>query len=445
MPPEAQFDSQRFRDCLERDLERVVFVEDSNRITADSLRTAVHLLAARMRESGVRRFAVYSNKPSVLATCLLASTEAESELLLLRSPHDSNHSLLNAAHVNGVIEENLEVRRIVNLDEPPPAGAGVLISTSGTSGTPKIVRHSLATLMGRIRPAVSKKKSVRWLLTYQPYGFAGIQIILTVLATDSTMVCLSEMNVPCLAWAAVDHAVTHISGTPTFWRAFVLSLTATGARPDLEQITLGGEIVDQATLDLLRVTFPNARCAHIYASTEAGALFSVQDGQAGFPSRWLHEPVDDVRLRIREGVLEVRSPRQMLSYTNGDHANHTHDGWLITGDRVEERGDRVYFCGREDSLINVGGAKVTPEEVESALLGIRGVFDLRAFAVPNPITGFVVGLEVVAMPESDHEKLKEKILTTAREKLAAYKVPRLIRFVSAVRTDPSGKKSRKAD
>jgi acyl-coenzyme A synthetase/AMP-(fatty) acid ligase len=79
------------------------------------------------------------------------------------------------------------------------------------------------------------------------------------------------------------------------------------------------------------------------------------------------------------------------------------DGWLVTGDRVERRGDRVYFLGREGSLINIGGAKVVPEEVESALLDVPGVLDLRAFAVANPITAFVIGLA----PRNRHDRPSE--------------------------------------
>jgi acyl-coenzyme A synthetase/AMP-(fatty) acid ligase len=441
MPLNAGLTLDRLRDFSRRAPEQIVFVEDGHPITVSSLQSASNHLASRMKEAGAGRVAVFSNRPSVLATSLLASFEAGCELMILRSTYAADDPLWSVASVDAIVEQDLEIRRISVSGEKVSGDPAVLISTSGTSGTPKIARHSLATLMGRVRPAYSARGQVRWLLTYQPYGFAGLQVLLTSLATDSTIVCLSEINVPQLARAAVEHRVTHISGTPTFWRSFLLCLRST-ALPELDQITLGGEVVDQSTLDRLRAVFPNARCSHIYASTEAGALFSVRDGQAGFPSRWLQESVDEVSLRIRDGVLEVHSPRQMLGYVNSQDLMCSPDGWLITGDRVEQRGERVYFLGREDSLINVGGAKVTPEEVESELLDVRHILDLRAFAIANPITGFVVGLEVVAEPESDIEKLRQEILRTARQKLLPYKLPRLIRFVDAVRCDASGKKSR---
>jgi acyl-coenzyme A synthetase/AMP-(fatty) acid ligase len=324
-------------------------------------------------------------------------------------------------------------------------GPAVLIPTSGTTGAPKLCRHSFAALMGRIRPPRSRSGVARWLLTYLPHGFAGLQIILTALTTESTLVCLSEIDVPRLANAALSHRVTHVSATPTFWRSLLLCLGEEAGNLELEQITLGGEVADQVTLDRLRAVFPRAGLAHIYASTEAGALFSVRDGRAGFPARWLDEAIDDVSLRIRDGSLEVKSPRAMLGYLNNPTSAQSPDGWLSTGDRVEQQGDRVYFLGRQDSLISIGGAKATPEEVESALLGLPGVLDLRAFAVRNPISGFVMGLEVVAAQHTDIAELRSEIIMYARQKLPSYKVPRVIRFVDAVRSDPAGKKSRKPE
>lgn len=204
-------------------------------------------------------------------------------------------------------------------------------------------------------------------------------------------------------------------------------------------------MADQATIDRLRARFPYAGVSHIYASTEAGALFSVRDGRAGFPSHWLDDGVEGTLLRIRDGVLEVKSPRSMLGYLNQSSSSEQSDGWLNTGDRVELVGDRVYFRGRQDLVINVGGGKVMPEEVESALLDVPGVLDLRAYPVANPITGFVVGLEVVTAPATNTDQLRQQILAVARQSLLPYKVPRLIRFVDALKCDLSGKKSRKTE
>jgi acyl-coenzyme A synthetase/AMP-(fatty) acid ligase len=228
-------------------------------------------------------------------------------------------------------------------DEPVEAAAGeVLLATSGTSGRRKLAAHDLASLTGRIR---STESGGVWLLTYAATAFAGLQVILTALLTRAVVVAPVSRATIDRVHAAVAHQVTHASGTPTFWRAWLLASSREAPLPSLEQITIGGEAVDQTTLDRLAARHPAARITQIYASTEAGALFAVNDRRAGFPAAWLDSGVDGTRLRIADGMLEVRSPRAMRGYRTADATPSTADGWLRTGDLVERQGDRIVFCG----------------------------------------------------------------------------------------------------
>ncbi|MGH9196070.1 MAG: AMP-binding enzyme, partial [Acidimicrobiia bacterium] len=212
---------------------------------------------------------------------------------------------------------------------------------------------------------------------------------------------------------------------------------------DLRQITLGGEITDEQILERLRKTYPGALVSHIYASTEAGALFSVRDGLAGFPASWLETGVDGLLLRIQHGVLQVKSPRSMDGYVGLDSSRIlTSDGWLITGDLVEVVGERVLFRGRKDLMLNVGGAKVRPEEVEQALLSLPEVVDAQVYGARNPLTGFLVAANVVPRAGIAEADLRVAILTQLRAKLEAYKVPRKLRFVDSISMSISGKKEK---
>jgi hypothetical protein len=111
------------------------------------------------------------------------------------------------------------------------------------------------------------------------------------------------------AEVALVRKPTHVSGKPTFWRGFLLALGARAGEVPLACATLGGEAVDQGTLDRIAHAFPGVAIGHIYAATEAGALFAVRDGKAGFPADWLESGVDGVTLRIVDGMFEVSSPR----------------------------------------------------------------------------------------------------------------------------------------
>jgi acyl-coenzyme A synthetase/AMP-(fatty) acid ligase len=142
-------------------------------------------------------------------------------------------------------------------------------------------------------------------------------------------------------------------------------------------------------------------------------------------------------------MLEVRSPRAMEGYvTSTGRPALTEDGWLLTHDLVEERGDRVVFLGRADTLINVGGAKVSPDEIESLLLTVPGVAEVRVSGAANPISGQVITADVILSPGSDKESVRRAITTRARAELAPFKVPRVIRFVDVIAHSAAGKKSR---
>jgi len=413
-------------------------------VTWGELEAAARSLAGQLREHAMTRAALSAASPDAILAVLLACQQAGCELMLVRSAMPPSDPAWIEWGVTGVVDADL---RLTTLSTPAAAAPGfaILLTTSGTTGKPKVARHSIDALLGRIRFHASAGARPRWLLTYHPASFAGLQMLLTVLVSGAELISVDQANVPELAQAALEHRPTHISATPTFWRAFLVALGDDAAALPLEQATLGGEIVDQATLDRLRALFPKAGITHIYASTEAGALFAVRDGQAGFPAQWLETGIDGARLRVRDGELQVLSPRAMLGYAAGAKASPVlADGWLVTGDLVEQRGDRVYFLGRGDSVISVGGAKLTPEEVEAVLLKVPGVAEGRVFGVKNPITGYLVGAEIVAQAGADVEHLRAELLTAARAQLEPYKVPRVIRFVSSIRVSEAGKKDRSA-
>ena len=317
----------------------------------------------------------------------------------------------------------------------------VSLMTSGTTGRPKLVRHNLESLLGRIPRSAGSATNCgqRWLLSYQPTTFAGLQVILTALCTGAAVVQTSNRSPSELFAVAEQFATTHISGTPTFWRSFLLAAPP-GSLP-LKQITLGGEAVDQPTLDRLAQRFPEARITHIYASTEAGALFSVHDGRAGFPRAWLHGKDAGVGLRIRAGVLEVESPRRMLGYEGESTPTLTDDGWLITGDLVRVDGDRVHFQGRSDDILNIGGAKVYPQEVEEFLLSCPGVTEVRVRSISNPMSGQLLAADVVLAPGYEPDVHRVELMRLCQSTLPSHKAPRRIRVVPEIPMRDSGKKA----
>ncbi|MGV3772075.1 MAG: class I adenylate-forming enzyme family protein [Verrucomicrobiales bacterium] len=324
---------------------------------------------------------------------------------------------------------------------PNDSGCGqVVIFTSGTSGKPKGALHNWESLAAGIKIDERFCES-RWLLTYGLTRFAGLQVFLQAFLNNGCLVLCNNSRPSDMLQTIMTERVEYLSGTPTFWR----KLLAT-APPEqlsaalLKQITLGGEIVSQGILNALRSSFPQAQITHIYASTEMGVCFAVRDGMEGFPVSYLQQN-PDVQMEIRNGELYIRSKRAMKTYLAAHAEDHT--GWFATGDLVEARNDRVYFLGRKSEIINVGGSKVYPAEVEEQIRLVPGVQDLRVFGVKSSFAGNLVSAEIVALPETDKEALKQAIQDRCNSTLPSHKRPRFIQFVDQLKETASKKIKRK--
>jgi acyl-coenzyme A synthetase/AMP-(fatty) acid ligase len=216
-------------------------------------------------------------------------------------------------------------------------------------------------------------------------------------------------------------------------------------------IRLSGEIADQAILDALGSFYPQASVCHAFASTEAGVGFEVNDGLEGFPASMVGAP-GDVHIRVDDGSLRIRSARSAVRYAGEEQSTIAgDDGFVDTGDMVERRGDRYYFLGRRNGIINVGGLKVYPEEVEAAINRHPAVRMSMVRSRKSPMIGSLVAADVVLKCESDPigggdgiVDFKREILQICHDSLAPHKVPATIRFVPGLELAAAGKLARHA-
>jgi acyl-coenzyme A synthetase/AMP-(fatty) acid ligase len=325
-----------------------------------------------------------------------------------------------------------------------------VLLTSGTTGVPKLVAHSFDSLAGALPRHPAANKPMVWSTFYDIRRYGGLQIYLRAVLSGSPLV-LSSAGEPMrdfLARAAAAR-VTHISGTPSHWRRALMSGDTALISP--EYVRLSGEVADQTVLDNLRAAYPQARIAHAFASTEAGVAFDVNDGLAGFPEELIGNSGGAIAMKVQDGTLWIRSQRNATRYLGGAQAPIAGDeGYVDTGDLVELANGRFYFRGRKGGIINVGGLKVYPEEVESVLNADPRVRMSLVKARRNPLTGSLVVAEVVltdseiAADAATFDKIKSDLLSACRRTLAAHKVPAQLRFVPALELSSAGKLVRPA-
>jgi acyl-coenzyme A synthetase/AMP-(fatty) acid ligase len=318
-----------------------------------------------------------------------------------------------------------------------------VLLTSGTTGQPKMVLHTLASLCGAIEQNSVLNGSHVWSTFYDIRRYGGLQIYLRAMLTGGSLVLSSarESTVEFLLRAGA-RGVSHISGTPSHWRCALMSGAADKIAP--RYVRLSGEIADQSILDNLRSFYSQAQVAHAFASTEAGVAFDVRDGLEGFPATLIGPNDSGVEMKVEEGSLRIRSSRTAARYIAGQRTLADQDSFVDTGDMLELRGGRYYFVGRRDGTINVGGQKVHPEEVEGVINRHPRVRMSLVRPRKNSLLGSLVIADVVladVVPEDGSAAggIENEILKICRQALPRHKVPSAIRFVNQLGVAANGK------
>ena len=333
-----------------------------------------------------------------------------------------------------------------NLPAAPLATEWVML-TSGTTGVPKMVAHNIAGLTASFANKPPDPSMV-WGTFYDIRRYGGLQIFLrSVLGGTSLILSSAAEPVADHLDRLAEHGVTHLLGTPTHWRRALMSPAIKRISP--RYVRLSGEIADQAILDSLRAAFPDAGVSHAFASTEAGVAFEVSDGLAGFPAAYVDEVRDGVEMKIEDGSLRIRSPRTASRYVGSTAPLADEDGFVDNGDMVERHvdphnGDRYLFAGRRGGIINIGGLKVHPEEIEAVINRHPQVRMSLVRGKRSPITGAIVTADVVLKSGGGAtEQVKGDILTLCRDALPRHKVPASISIVPALDVAASGKLARR--
>jgi acyl-coenzyme A synthetase/AMP-(fatty) acid ligase len=314
------------------------------------------------------------------------------------------------------------------------------MATSGTTGEPKWFAHSFPSLTSSTKHS-QKLQALFWALLYQPFRFAGLQVVLQALLSGADLVDAADYEPLALMALLKQHEVTAISATPSLWRQ--LLMTGLLAEVELRHITLGGEIADQSVLDKLRSLFPKAKLRHIYASTESGVGLVVSDGLAGFPVKWLEDLTLPVTLKVSDTQHLMVKPSFDICQTL--IAQTDTQGYLDTLDRVEIKGDRVIFVGRATGTINVGGNKVHPEKVEQVLLQCPEISQAKVYAKKSALMGELVVADITIIPTSDQQQVKQQVLKICKNQLQRFEIPTKINVVNDIAHDPSGKINRKSN
>ncbi|WP_107947371.1 class I adenylate-forming enzyme family protein [Lysinibacillus parviboronicapiens] len=304
--------------------------------------------------------------------------------------------------------------------------------TSGTTGRPKKMSHSFHTLTRNVKLHRKFDNDV-WAFAYNPTHMAGLQVFFQAFLNQNTLIYVFGESMKRASELIEDYEVTNISATATFYRN-VLPYLQGNTYSLVKRVTFGGEKFDLFLENKLKGVFPNAKMINIYASTEAGSLFTAQSDT--FEIREEHQQW--VKITTQK---ELCIHRSLLGHSASLSLD---DEWFHTGDLVEMDDETHFkFLSRQSDMINVGGYKVNPLEVESLLVQVPGVIDIVVKSKKNSVTGELLVADVIKSDDIDEKELKKEIKQFATTHLQEWKVPRIIKFVDELPSTRTGKKVRR--
>ena len=301
----------------------------------------------------------------------------------------------------------------------------ITIFTSGTTGQPKKVVHNIQTLTRTVRIG-DKYKGQIWAYAYNPTHMAGLQVFFQAFENQNMLINVFNKPREYVYQQIRERGITHISATPTFYR---LLLPFEQSYDAVVRVTLGGEKSDQRLYDSIKKIFPNAKINNVYASTEAGSLFASKGDCFQIP-----ETIKD-KFKVFEDELLIHKSLLGCSDSFKFIDDYYHSGDLI--EWINEAEGLFRFKSRKNELVNVGGYKVNPSEVEDVITSIVGVKQAMVYGKANSILGNVLCADIVLESGVVLTELDiKKFLTT---QLQDYKVPRRIKFVEELSLTRTGK------
>ncbi len=248
----------------------------------------------------------------------------------------------------------------------------------------------------------------------------GIDTAFYSLSNGSCLVLCEDRSPDGVCRMVEEHRVSVLPVAPSFLK--LLSISGAYKRHDLsslEIVTYGAEMMPMSTLERCRDMFPSASMMQKYGTSEVGTLRSRSKSSN---SLWVKLGGEGYETRVVEGELQIRAQSSMLGYLNAD-SPFTEDGWFKTGDRVEVDGEWIRFLGRDSDIINVGGRKVYPAEVENVVGSLENIDEVAIFGEENAVMGQIVCARIRLLEPEDRKQLERRIRAACRDRLESYKVP----------------------
>ncbi|MDX3960414.1 fatty acid--CoA ligase family protein [Aliarcobacter skirrowii] len=314
--------------------------------------------------------------------------------------------------------------------------SGLILFSSGSTGKPKAMVHNLDTLIDSFKD--KKEKSMNMLVFLMFDHIGGLNTVFNALSMGACLIIPKIKDAKTICELIEKYKIMVLPSSPTFLNLILISEEYKNYYlSSLRMITYGTETMPQSLLLKLKEVFPKVKFLQTFGTSETG--ISTTSSKS---SNSLFMKLEDINgeYKIVDNELWLRSKTQVLGYLNASMDSFTSDGWFKTGDLVEVDGDYIKIIGRAKEIINVGGQKVLPAEVESIILEMEEISDCMVYGEQNAITGQTVVCDVVL--NKNIENIKKRVRVFCKDRLDTYKIPTKVNVVDKTNFSDRFKKIR---
>jgi acyl-coenzyme A synthetase/AMP-(fatty) acid ligase len=307
--------------------------------------------------------------------------------------------------------------------------SGLVLFSSGTTGEPKAMIHNLSNILDGFRNKRTNNLTILVFLLFDHIG--GLNTLLSALSATSTLTLVHDRKPEIISQLIQKNGVNILPTTPTFLNLLLISKTYLDYDlSSLKLITYGTEFMPESLLIRLKREFPNVKFIQTFGTSETG-IISTKSLSSNSNLLKIDDP--KISYKIINNILFIKSKTQVSGYLNQESDNFDNEGWFNTGDIVEETKDGfLKILARKDNIINIGGEKVFPTEVENHLMKLPFILDCMVYGKPNPITGQSVVADVLLQKDYQKIKAKKEIRKFFKQTTARFKTPTKINFINSI-------------
>ena len=431
----------------------VAFIHEGRHVTYAEVLASINAFSTRIDSVGIHKgdavVVMGDYSPEVFCLMLALARNGSIVIPLTKNSIIEEAVALGVSGCDWYVEFNADgkdaafTRRVIETDNAlltsfRTSGApGLVLFSSGSTGKPKGILHDFNLVVEKFRKQRQAVVAIPFLMIDH---FGGINTILAITASLGTVVTVSDRSLPKICEAIASYQVELLPATPSFLTLLIAShLQSDYDLSSLKRITYGTEVMPQSTLDRLIKAFPNVVLQQTYGLSEVGVLRSQSRGDG---TLWVRIGGEGFQTKIVNDVLWIKSEYAMVGYLNAP-SEFDADGWFNTQDQVEVDGEYFRILGRVTDLINVGGQKVYPTEVENVILEMTNIQDVAVFGEKNALLGQIVVAKVVLENPETVESVKRRVRHDCLGKLASYKVPTKVILVEGVLHSARQKKIRR--